>query len=69
MEIYRYLFAPVLLAVALSSGHHQKRPVRPQEPPAVQVVAPLRPVAERPAPIHPAAPVARPASPRAAAAR
>ncbi len=65
MEIYRYLFAPVLLAVAVSSGHHQRHPVRPQEPPAA--VAPVRPAADRPTPAHPRA-VSAPA-PRTGVAR
>ncbi len=53
MEIYRYLFAPVLLAVALSSGHHHKRPVRPLEPPAAE--SRLRQAADPPAPAPPRA--------------
>jgi hypothetical protein len=39
MELYRYLFAPVLVAVAVWSGHREARPARPPEPPAVVMPA------------------------------
>jgi len=38
MDLYRYLFAPVLLLVAVWLGHHERRPIRPPEPPAVEAV-------------------------------
>jgi hypothetical protein len=53
MELYRYLFAPVLLAVALSSGHHHRRPVRTQERTAAEAVRPVRPAVAPPAPARP----------------
>ncbi len=44
MQLYRFLFAPVLLAAAVLSGHQQRRP-EPQAPAAVVVPAQLvRPV-------------------------
>jgi hypothetical protein len=37
MQLYRFLFAPVLLAVAVWSGHDQRRPApAPERPAAVQ---------------------------------
>jgi len=62
MEIYRYLFAPVLVAVAVWSGHHQRRPIRPPQPPAVEAPGPARPTADRITPSRPGATqgVARP---------
>ena len=56
MEVYRYLFAPVLVAVAVWSGHRDRHPARPPEPPAAVAPAtlvspaPPRPVANRPDP-------------------
>jgi len=66
MELYRYLFAPVLLAVAVWSGHHQKRPVpTPERPAAVEVAPVLRPAVDRRAPVHRAdVPVPTPAPAR-----
>ncbi len=55
MELYRYLFAPVLLAVAVWLGRNEKRPAPPPERPAAESVQPLQPLqptstASRPAP-------------------
>jgi hypothetical protein len=46
MDLYRYLFAPVLVAVAIGSGRRERPPPRPPEPPAV--VAPAAMVAPEP---------------------
>lgn len=58
MEFYRYLFAPILVAVAVWSGHRERHPVPPPEPPAAVVpavmVAPSPPrAAIRPDPSRP----------------
>ncbi len=50
MELYRYLFAPVLVAVAVWSSHHERRPVRLPEPPALVVPVPAAVVAPAPLP-------------------
>lgn len=41
MDLYRYLFAPALVAVAVLAGHHERRPPHPPEPPAVRAAGTL----------------------------
>ncbi len=41
MELYRYLFAPVLVAAAVWYGHRERPLSRPPEPPAVVAPAAL----------------------------
>jgi hypothetical protein len=62
MEFYRYLFAPILVAVAIWTGHRERPPARAPKAPAAAVApavlvtpAPPRPAANRPEASRPGA--------------